>query len=172
MTPGCVHSISYIDFQSSEIVPLGVNYYLLTYLWHSILGLIGEVSSLSCDREFTDCRLQTCFVQSPNFPGVYPRNRRCLYHVSTRQPFIKVNHVRLIIYNQHPQKMLTRKVCRCSFSLKTESSTLTAKDATITSCAPSDLLAKKLALTTLSGLIISDRNLSLISNLILFFFCF
>lgn len=110
MTPGCVHSISYIDFQSSEIVPLGVNYYLLTYLWHSILGLLGEVSSLSCDREFTDCRLQTCFVQSPNFPGVYPRNRRCLYHVSTRQPFIKVNHVRLIIYNQHPQKMLTRKV--------------------------------------------------------------
>nr|CAH0112384.1 unnamed protein product [Daphnia galeata] len=46
--------------------------------------------SLSCDREFTDCRLQTCFVQSPNFPGVYPRNRRCLYHVSTRQPFIKL----------------------------------------------------------------------------------
>jgi hypothetical protein len=47
---------------------------------------------------------------------------------------------------------------------------LTAKDATITSCAPSDLLAKKLALTILSGLFISDRNLSFISNLIPFFF--
>ena len=50
----------------------------------------GESSSLSCDREFSDCRQQTCFVQSPNYPGVYPRNRRCLYHISTRQPFIKV----------------------------------------------------------------------------------
>lgn len=124
---------------------------------------------MSCDREFTDCRLQTCFVQSPNFPGVYPRNRRCLYHVSTRQPFIKVNHVRLIIYN-HPKNANEESICRCSFSLKTESSTLTAKDATITSCAPSDLLAKKLALTILSGLFISDRNLSFISNLIPFFF--
>ena len=54
------------------------------------MSVMWKGRSLSCDREFSDCRQQTCFVQSPNYPGVYPRNRRCLYHISTRQPFIKV----------------------------------------------------------------------------------
>ncbi|BET00543.1 CUB domain [Nesidiocoris tenuis] len=43
-----------------------------------------------CERTFTDCRLQTCYVQSPAYPGIYPRHLHCTYKLNTRQPFIKL----------------------------------------------------------------------------------
>lgn len=43
-----------------------------------------------CEREFRDCRLQTCYVQSPAYPGLYPRALKCRYRLQTRQPFIKL----------------------------------------------------------------------------------
>ncbi|XP_049948096.1 uncharacterized protein LOC126456385 [Schistocerca serialis cubense] len=43
-----------------------------------------------CERVFRDCRLQTCYVQSPAYPGVYPRGLHCRYHLNTRLPFIKL----------------------------------------------------------------------------------
>lgn len=43
-----------------------------------------------CEREFRDCRLQTCYVQSPAYPGIYPRALNCRYRLHTRQPFIKL----------------------------------------------------------------------------------
>ncbi|XP_071443297.1 uncharacterized protein [Hetaerina americana] len=51
----------------------------------------GEpVAGTYCERIFRDCRLQTCYVQSPAYPGIYPRNLRCLYRLNTRLPFIKL----------------------------------------------------------------------------------
>ncbi|KAJ8912184.1 hypothetical protein NQ315_003788 [Exocentrus adspersus] len=51
----------------------------------------GEVVQGSyCERIFRDCRLQTCYVQSPAYPGVYPRNLHCRYYLNTRLPFIKL----------------------------------------------------------------------------------
>ncbi|XP_045478336.1 uncharacterized protein LOC123683372 isoform X2 [Harmonia axyridis] len=51
----------------------------------------GEVVHGSyCERIFRDCRLQTCYVQSPAYPGVYPRNLHCRYYLNTRLPFIKL----------------------------------------------------------------------------------
>ena len=44
-----------------------------------------------CERAFTDCKLQSCFVQSPGYPSVYPRNLHCKYFLNTRFPFIKLN---------------------------------------------------------------------------------
>ncbi|XP_054720030.1 cubilin-like [Uloborus diversus] len=38
-----------------------------------------------CDRTFQECAPGRCFVQSPGFPGIYPRNLRCRYRVSVRQ---------------------------------------------------------------------------------------
>ncbi|XP_014248043.1 uncharacterized protein LOC106665815 isoform X2 [Cimex lectularius] len=43
-----------------------------------------------CERVFRDCRLQTCYVQSPAYPGIYPRHLHCTYKLNTRQPFIKL----------------------------------------------------------------------------------
>jgi hypothetical protein len=34
-----------------------------------------------CDRVFTRCDVRKCRLQSPNFPGVYPRNVTCRYVV-------------------------------------------------------------------------------------------
>lgn len=51
----------------------------------------GEVVQGSyCERDFKDCRLQTCYVQSPAYPGIYPRSLHCKYRLNTRQPFIKL----------------------------------------------------------------------------------
>ncbi|XP_058055375.1 uncharacterized protein LOC131206719 [Anopheles bellator] len=51
----------------------------------------GEVVQGSyCEREFRDCRLQTCYVQSPAYPGIYPRALKCRYRLHTRLPFIKL----------------------------------------------------------------------------------
>ncbi|XP_055855909.1 uncharacterized protein LOC129919100 [Episyrphus balteatus] len=51
----------------------------------------GEIVQGSyCEREFRDCRLQTCYVQSPAYPGLYPRALNCRYKLHTRQPYIKL----------------------------------------------------------------------------------
>ncbi|KAI5723546.1 hypothetical protein M8J76_007896 [Diaphorina citri] len=48
------------------------------------------VTGQYCERIFRDCRLQTCYVQSPAYPGIYPRNLHCTYRLNTRLPFIKM----------------------------------------------------------------------------------
>ncbi|XP_015588729.1 uncharacterized protein LOC107264704 [Cephus cinctus] len=51
----------------------------------------GEVVAGSyCERVFKDCKLQTCYVQSPAYPGIYPRALHCKYRLNTRLPFIKI----------------------------------------------------------------------------------
>jgi hypothetical protein len=52
----------------------------------------GElVPGTYCERVFRDCRMQTCYVQSPGYPGIYPRNLHCKYSINTRLPFIKLH---------------------------------------------------------------------------------
>ncbi|KZC05700.1 Dorsal-ventral patterning tolloid-like protein 1 [Dufourea novaeangliae] len=51
----------------------------------------GEIVPGSyCERVFKDCKLQTCYVQSPAYPGIYPRALHCKYRLNTRLPFIKL----------------------------------------------------------------------------------
>lgn len=40
------------------------------------------ISGTYCSRIFTDCDRKKCRLQSPNFPGLYPRNLTCYYAVS------------------------------------------------------------------------------------------
>ncbi|XP_068086166.1 uncharacterized protein [Anabrus simplex] len=43
---------------------------------------LGElISGTYCSRIFSDCDRKMCRLQSPNFPGVYPRNLTCYYAV-------------------------------------------------------------------------------------------
>lgn len=39
------------------------------------------ISGTYCSRIFSDCDRKICRLQSPNFPGVYPRNLTCYYAV-------------------------------------------------------------------------------------------
>lgn len=49
------------------------------------------VEGTFCERLFSGCsRNNPCYVQSPGYPGVYPRNLKCRYYVSTKQSFIKL----------------------------------------------------------------------------------
>ncbi|XP_051171873.1 uncharacterized protein LOC127288453 [Leptopilina boulardi] len=43
---------------------------------------LGElIDGTYCSRIFTDCDKKKCRLQSPNFPGLYPRNLTCYYAV-------------------------------------------------------------------------------------------
>lgn len=61
-----------------------------------LLSYANGIFRSYCEREFRDCRLQTCYVQSPAYPGLYPRALNCRYRLHTRQPFIK-----LYLQNEH-----------------------------------------------------------------------
>lgn len=39
------------------------------------------ISGTHCSRIFSDCDKKPCRLQSPNFPGIYPRNLTCYYAV-------------------------------------------------------------------------------------------
>lgn len=39
------------------------------------------ITGTYCSRIFTDCDKNVCRLQSPNYPGVYPRNLTCYYAV-------------------------------------------------------------------------------------------
>ncbi|XP_023241949.1 uncharacterized protein LOC111640183 [Centruroides sculpturatus] len=41
-----------------------------------------------CDRVFHDCSPGRCFVQSPGFPGIYPRGLHCRYRLSVRHSLV------------------------------------------------------------------------------------
>ncbi|KAL7293792.1 hypothetical protein TKK_0012854 [Trichogramma kaykai] len=46
----------------------------------------GElVNDTYCDRVFTRCDQRACRLQSPNYPGVYPRNVTCYYRIEQKR---------------------------------------------------------------------------------------
>lgn len=60
------------------------------------------ISRTFCDRYFDDCDRRTCKLQSPNFPGMYPRNLTCQYKVhQSTAPAGKVALVRIKQDNPH-----------------------------------------------------------------------
>ncbi|XP_013164823.1 PREDICTED: uncharacterized protein LOC106115808 [Papilio xuthus] len=65
----------------------------------------GErVPGTYCDRILTDCDLRACRIQSPNFPGVYPRNATCTYRIEhTKIPADK--HVLLAVRQTNSHKI-------------------------------------------------------------------
>ena len=42
-------------------------------------------SNSACDIIFAGCDSRPCYIQSPNFPGLYPRNITCYYHIIQNQ---------------------------------------------------------------------------------------
>ncbi|XP_076049270.1 uncharacterized protein LOC143029945 [Oratosquilla oratoria] len=63
----------------------------------------GElVANTACSRVLTDCRSNNCRVQSPNYPGVYPRNLTCFYLVKLAPPHIN----REVFEKGHPRPVV------------------------------------------------------------------
>ncbi|XP_072943885.1 uncharacterized protein [Epargyreus clarus] len=56
------------------------------------------ISGTYCSRIFSDCDRKNCRLQSPNFPGVYPRNLTCYYAV--RQHDVPQGKHALIVVKQ------------------------------------------------------------------------
>ncbi|XP_064458808.1 uncharacterized protein LOC135369080 [Ornithodoros turicata] len=46
------------------------------------------VPNTYCHRTFRDCSPGRCFVQSPGYPGIYPRGLACKYRISVRQSLV------------------------------------------------------------------------------------
>uniref|UniRef100_T1JBM9 CUB domain-containing protein n=1 Tax=Strigamia maritima TaxID=126957 RepID=T1JBM9_STRMM len=57
-----------------------------------------------CDRSFQDCDWQVCKVQSPNFPGIYPRNVTCHYHI-TQRTIPDGQHAMIVISQKNEDKL-------------------------------------------------------------------
>ncbi|CAL8141415.1 unnamed protein product [Orchesella dallaii] len=71
----------------------------------------GEVvPNTYCERVFRDCRMQTCYVQSPAYPGIYPRNLHCKYYLNTRLPSIKL-HIENEEFNVDGQRCENLMLC-------------------------------------------------------------
>jgi len=62
------------------------------------------ISGTYCSRLYSDCLRRPCRLQSPNFPGIYPRNITCYYAV--RQDDIPAGKAALITVSQ-PLAQLT-----------------------------------------------------------------
>ncbi|XP_047104481.1 uncharacterized protein LOC124733414 [Schistocerca piceifrons] len=57
-----------------------------------------------CDRVLERCDARACRVQSPNYPGVYPRNATCYYRVEQR-PVPSGRHALIAVSQRHSHKV-------------------------------------------------------------------
>lgn len=61
-----------------------------------------ELPNTFCDKIFENCDERNCKIQSPNYPGLYPRNLTCHYYIrQTRVPGGKVALVSVLQRNPH-----------------------------------------------------------------------
>lgn len=60
-----------------------------------------------CSRIFSDCDKKRCVLQSPNYPGLYPRNLTCYYAI--RQHDIPYGYQALISITQPYSRLVSIK---------------------------------------------------------------
>ncbi|KAI4460831.1 cubilin [Holotrichia oblita] len=63
------------------------------------------ITGTYCSRIFSDCDRKRCRLQSPNFPGVYPRNLTCYYAI--RQHEVLPGRHALIIVRQPKGQLIS-----------------------------------------------------------------
>lgn len=57
------------------------------------------INGTYCDRIFTRCDQRPCRLQSPNYPGLYPRNATCYYRIEQKRA--PAGHRALLSVHQH-----------------------------------------------------------------------
>lgn len=66
------------------------------------------ISGTYCSRIFSDCDRKKCRLQSPNFPGLYPRNLTCYYAVSLHSKDLHFKNFRIILLNAISRRITTQ----------------------------------------------------------------
>lgn len=62
------------------------------------------VASTYCDRILEQCDVRTCRIQSPNYPGIYPRNITCYYRVEVREN-VRGQHSLIAVSQRYAHKI-------------------------------------------------------------------
>ncbi|KAL2712623.1 hypothetical protein V1478_018146, partial [Vespula squamosa] len=70
------------EYANTSMAMLMVEQHSITPTKSSSEQYLGDlISGTYCSRIFSDCDQKKCRLQSPNFPGLYPRNLTCYYAV-------------------------------------------------------------------------------------------
>ncbi|KAL2729828.1 uncharacterized protein V1477_015639 [Vespula maculifrons] len=70
------------EYANTSMAMLMVEQHAVTPTKSSSEQYLGDlISGTYCSRIFSDCDQKKCRLQSPNFPGLYPRNLTCYYAV-------------------------------------------------------------------------------------------
>ena len=56
---------------------------------------------MPCSYTFSECVSRPCLLQSPNYPGLYPRNTTCAYRIHVRRTDTPKNMHPLVMLGQH-----------------------------------------------------------------------
>ncbi|KAK2587829.1 hypothetical protein KPH14_003929 [Odynerus spinipes] len=71
-----------VVYANTSMAMLMVEQHAVTPTKSSSEQYLGDlISGTYCSRIFSDCDRKKCRLQSPNFPGLYPRNLTCYYAV-------------------------------------------------------------------------------------------
>lgn len=61
-----------------------------------------------CTRQFDECYRKNCRLQSPNYPGMYPRNVTCYWTIRQKNvPTCK--HAMVAVGQENEQKALVKR---------------------------------------------------------------
>lgn len=61
-----------------------------------------------CTRQFDECYRENCRLQSPNYPGMYPRNVTCYWTIRQKNvPTCK--HAMVAVGQENEQKALVKR---------------------------------------------------------------
>ncbi|XP_035718354.1 uncharacterized protein LOC118440021 isoform X1 [Vespa mandarinia] len=71
-----------VEYTNTSMAMLMVEQHPVTPTKSTSEQYLGDlISGTYCSRIFSDCDQKKCRLQSPNFPGLYPRNLTCYYAV-------------------------------------------------------------------------------------------
>ncbi|KAI4504001.1 hypothetical protein M0802_000472 [Mischocyttarus mexicanus] len=82
------------EYANTSMAMLMVEQHAVTPTKSSSEQYLGDlISGTYCSRIFSDCDQKKCRLQSPNFPGLYPRNLTCYYAVSPSKARVRQHEV-------------------------------------------------------------------------------
>lgn len=99
----------------SSAVHVLIVFFLFFFLQHTRYGAPNELLELGrvtpgtyCTRQYDECYRKKCRLQSPNYPGMYPRNVTCYWTI--RQKVVPTcKHAMVSISQENEHKALVKR---------------------------------------------------------------